>query len=101
MASTSSSSGDLRELVSSQGAATVYPSDDAILATLHQRFRADLPYSRIGAQHLVVVNPQKNLANTNDASAHEYEIRECLLAGVVVEALPALLPVPLGIHHPL
>lgn len=79
MASSSSSpavnSGDLVDLISSSGSATVYPSDDAILTVLQARFRADLPYTRINTSHLVAVNPYKALANTNDASAHEYEER--------------------------
>ncbi|KAJ7846265.1 glycosyltransferase family 2 protein [Mycena leptocephala] len=68
-------SGDLLDLVSSSGAATIYPNDDAILAVLHSRFRADLPYTRIGSTHLLVVNPLKTLASVNDASAKEYEER--------------------------
>ncbi|KAI0317932.1 chitin synthase-domain-containing protein [Amylostereum chailletii] len=80
MASSSTStsavaSGDLRDLVNSSGSVTVYPTDDAILAVLQSRFRADLPYARIGASHLVVINPYKSLANTNDNSAREYEER--------------------------
>lgn len=79
MASSSSSqavtTGDLTDLVSSSSSATVYPSDDTILSVLQARFRADLPYSRIGATNLVVVNPYKNLANVNDVSAKEYEDR--------------------------
>lgn len=68
-------SGDLVDLVSSSGTATIYPSDDAILAILQARFRADLPYTSIGATNLVVVNPYKTLANVNDISAKEYEDR--------------------------
>ncbi|KAG6877249.1 hypothetical protein C0993_009166 [Termitomyces sp. T159_Od127] len=68
-------SGDLVDLVSSSATATIYPSDDAILAVLQARFRADLPYTRIGATNLVVVNPYKTLANVNDISAKEYEER--------------------------
>ncbi|KAK0443981.1 glycosyltransferase family 2 protein [Desarmillaria tabescens] len=68
-------SGDLVDLVSSSGSATIYPSDDAILAVLQARFRADLPYTRVGASNLVVVNPYKTLANVNDISAKEYEER--------------------------
>ncbi|KAF7345448.1 Glycosyltransferase family 2 protein [Mycena venus] len=68
-------SGDLLDLVSSSGAATIYPNDDAVLAVLHSRFRADLPYTRIGSSHLLVVNPLKTLASVNDASAKEYEER--------------------------
>jgi chitin synthase len=44
----------------------IYLSDDAILAVLQARFRADLPYTRIGATNLVVVNSYKTLANVND-----------------------------------
>ncbi|THH18601.1 hypothetical protein EW146_g2427 [Bondarzewia mesenterica] len=77
MASSSSSpavhSGDLTDLVSSSASATVYPTDDAILAVLQARFRSDLPYTAINASHLVVLNPYKALANTNNASAKEYE----------------------------
>lgn len=68
-------SGDLTELVSSSASATIYPSDDAILHVLQARFRADLPYTRIGTSNLVVVNPYKTLANVNDVSAREYEER--------------------------
>ena len=80
MASTSSathavSSGDLADLVASTGSTTVYPSDETVLQVLQQRFRADLPYARIGASNLVVINPLKVLANTNNASAKEYEER--------------------------
>lgn len=68
-------SGDLVDLVSSSASATIYPNDDAILSALHARFRADLPYTRIGSSNLVVVNPYKTLASVNDASAKEYEER--------------------------
>ncbi|KAF8906646.1 glycosyltransferase family 2 protein [Mucidula mucida] len=68
-------SGDLVDLVSSTGAATIYPSDDAILTVLQARFRGDLPYTRVGASNLVVVNPYKTLANVNNISAKEYEDR--------------------------
>lgn len=78
MASTVSpavSSGDLIDLVASTEKTTIYPTDDAILNVLQGRFRADLPYTRIGALNLVVVNPLKTLANINDANAREYEER--------------------------
>ncbi|KIJ69713.1 glycosyltransferase family 2 protein [Hydnomerulius pinastri MD-312] len=68
-------SGDLVDLVSSSNSATIYPSDDAIVAVLNTRFRADLPYTRIGTTNLLVVNPYKTLANVNDISAKEYEER--------------------------
>lgn len=68
-------SGDLADLVSSSGAATIYPNDDAVLAVLQARFRADLAYSRIGTTNLVAVNPYKTLGSVNDASAREYEER--------------------------
>ncbi|KAH7887285.1 glycosyltransferase family 2 protein [Phlebopus sp. FC_14] len=67
--------GDLVDLISSSQSATVYPSDDAIVAVLNTRFRSDLPYSRIGTTNLVVVNPYKTLANVNDVNAKEYEER--------------------------
>lgn len=67
--------GDLLHLVSTSQSATVYPSDDAIVAVLNTRFRSDLPYSRIGTTNLLVVNPYKALANVNDNSAREYEER--------------------------
>ena len=69
------SSGDLVDLVSSSGSATIYPSDDVILAVLQARFRADLPYTRIGSSNLLVINPYKTLANVNYVSAKEYEER--------------------------
>jgi chitin synthase len=69
------SSGDLVDLVSSSGPATIYPSDNVILAVLQAQFRADLPYTRIGNSNLLVVNPYKTLANVNDVSAKEYEER--------------------------
>ncbi|KAH9939246.1 chitin synthase [Epithele typhae] len=68
-------SGDLTDLVSSSSSATVYPSDDTLLAVLQARFRSDLPYTRVGASNLIVVNPYKTLANVNDISAKEYEER--------------------------
>ena len=68
-------SGDLLDLVSSSATSTIYPTDDALLSALQARFRADLPYTRIGSTHLVVVNPYKSLASVNDASAKEYEER--------------------------
>jgi chitin synthase len=66
-------SGDLVDLVSSSGSATIYPSDDTILSVLQARFRADLPYTRIGAANLICINPYKTLANVNDVSAKDYE----------------------------
>ena len=77
MASSSSavSSGDLVDLVSTSASSTVYPTDDAILAVLNARFRSDNPYTRISTSNLVVVNPYKTLANTNEVSAKDYEER--------------------------
>ncbi len=69
------SSGDLVDLISASGSAKVYPSEDAVIAVLQTRFRADLPYSRVGTTNLISVNPYKTLANVNDASAKEYEER--------------------------
>lgn len=77
MASSSSAvlSGDLVDLVSTSASSTVYPTDDAILAVLNARFRSDNPYTRISTSNLVVVNPYKTLANTNEVSAKDYEER--------------------------
>ncbi|KAF7317673.1 Glycosyltransferase family 2 protein [Mycena kentingensis (nom. inval.)] len=75
MSTPAMASGDMLDLVSSSGAATIYPNDDAVLTVLHARFRADLPFTRIGATHLLVVNPLKTLPSVNDASAREYEER--------------------------
>ncbi|KAH7888944.1 glycosyltransferase family 2 protein [Phlebopus sp. FC_14] len=69
------SSGDLTDLVSASSSTTIHPTDDTVLAVLSARFRADLPYARIGSTGLVVINPCKTLANLNDASAKEYEER--------------------------
>jgi chitin synthase len=68
-------SGDLVDLVPNSSAATVHPTDDAVLQVLQASFRADRPYSRINSSSLIVVNPFKSLANTNDNSAKEYEER--------------------------
>ena len=48
------SSGNLVDLVSSSGSATIYPSDNVILAVLQARFRADLPYTGIGSSTLIL-----------------------------------------------
>jgi len=68
-------SGDLGDLVSSSGAATIYPTDDALLSVLHARFRGDLPYTRLSSTHLLAVNPHKTLGHLSDASAQEYADR--------------------------
>jgi chitin synthase len=68
-------SGDLVDIVSSSASTVVYPTDDAILQVLQASFRVDRPYFRINTSHLVVVNPYKSLANTNDNTAKEYEER--------------------------
>ncbi|KAG6375563.1 glycosyltransferase family 2 protein [Boletus reticuloceps] len=67
--------GDLTDLFFVSSPAQVHLTDDAILAVLSARFRADLPYARIGSTTLVVINPLKTLAIVNDASAKEYEER--------------------------
>jgi len=69
------SSGDLVDLVSTSASTTIYPTDDAILTVLNARFRSDNPYTRISTSNLVVVNPYKTLANTNEVSAKDYEER--------------------------
>jgi chitin synthase len=63
---------DLVSLVSATAQTTVYPSDDAVLSFLQQRFRVELPYTRLGASTLVVLNPLRTLANLSDASADAY-----------------------------
>lgn len=82
-------SGDLVDLVSASTSATVHPSDDTILSVLQARFRQDLPYSRIGASNLVVVNPYKALANVNDISAQEYEERSYKDTSLPLPGAPA------------
>ncbi|KAG1871344.1 glycosyltransferase family 2 protein [Suillus subalutaceus] len=75
LVSQAASSGELTDLVLSSTPATVHPTDDSILSVLTARFRADLPYTRLGSTNLVVVNPYKTLASVNDANAKEYEER--------------------------
>ncbi|KAJ7233069.1 glycosyltransferase family 2 protein [Mycena rebaudengoi] len=60
----------------------------------YSRFRADLPYTRIGSTHLLVVNPLKTLASVNDASAREYE--ECCYKDTSLPAIDS--PKPLQPH---
>jgi len=67
---------DVTLLIKSQGGATLFPSDDLLLSLLHQRFRSDLPYTRLSSSTLLVVNPLKTLANLNDASARDYKESE-------------------------
>ncbi|KZO98083.1 glycosyltransferase family 2 protein [Calocera viscosa TUFC12733] len=64
---------DLTELVSATSSSKVYPSEDAVVQALHTRFRADYPYTNLGSSSLVVVNPFKVLASSNDANARAYE----------------------------
>ena len=59
---------DLIQLLSN----TTAPSEDEIVTTLQARFKNDLPYTRLSSSSLVVVNPNKPLGCTNDASAKEY-----------------------------
>ncbi|KAL9934758.1 hypothetical protein V8E36_006533 [Tilletia maclaganii] len=66
---------DLVNLISTNANATVYPSDDALLSTFQQRFRADTPYTNLSSSNLVVLNPFRTLANLNDASAEQYRKR--------------------------
>ena len=67
---------NLTELVStSSSTTTVYPNEDTLVAILNARFRADLPYARLGETSLVIINPLKNLGNINDISSKEYEDR--------------------------
>ncbi|OCH89984.1 chitin synthase [Obba rivulosa] len=90
--SQAATSGDLIDLVSSSTSATVYPSDDSILSVLQARFRQDLPYTRVGASHLVVVNPYKALSNVNDASAKDYEEQSYKDTSLPLPGSPAPLP---------
>ena len=74
---------DLVELVgSSNGPGTgaagsvqahTLPSNDAVLAALHQRYKADLCYTLCGPSQLVVVNPLQISQDLGDASARDYE----------------------------
>ncbi|CAG8549614.1 9528_t:CDS:2 [Diversispora eburnea] len=48
------------------------PTEDDVLNLLYARFKSDLPYTRLNASSLVVVNPNKPLESMNDASAKEY-----------------------------
>lgn len=49
------------------------PSSEAILTTLQQRYKAELPYIYAGATNLVAVNPLRILPDLSDASATRYE----------------------------
>ncbi|KAG9288075.1 hypothetical protein G9A89_017670 [Geosiphon pyriformis] len=60
---------DLTQLLSSFAGA---PSDEEVIQLLATRFKADLPYTRINASTLVVVNPLKPLECMNDATAKDY-----------------------------
>ncbi|KAG2177395.1 hypothetical protein INT44_007906 [Umbelopsis vinacea] len=48
------------------------PTDESIVSVLHMRFKRDLPYTRIGAHHLIVVNTYKPVESLNDASLNQY-----------------------------
>lgn len=47
-------------------------TEDSIVSALHMRFKRDLPYTRIGAHHLIVVNTYKPMESLNDASLNQY-----------------------------
>ncbi|CAO1634865.1 unnamed protein product [Sympodiomycopsis kandeliae] len=70
--SASGAPSDLTNLINAQASQISLPSEDTITSALQQRFRADLPYSRISSTTLLVVNPIRTLANLNDASAEDY-----------------------------
>ena len=70
--SASGAPADLVNLINAQASQVMLPTDDTIVSALQQRFRADLPYARISATSLLVVNPLRTLANLNDASAEDY-----------------------------
>lgn len=63
---------DLTYLITNTSGSITPPSEDAITGALQQRFKRDLPYTRIGANTLVVVNPYKILEQLNDAALNEY-----------------------------
>lgn len=63
---------DLTTLASSSDAP---PSSQEVVSTLQQRLRSELPYTRLSSSTLLVVNPLRNLANLNDASAEDYRQR--------------------------
>ncbi|RUS12591.1 hypothetical protein BC937DRAFT_87461 [Endogone sp. FLAS-F59071] len=63
---------DLTYLITNTSGSIASPSEDAITGALQQRFKRDLPYTRIGASTLVVVNPYKILEQLNDAALNEY-----------------------------
>ena len=73
--SASGAPSDLTSLVNPQANPPTSPSEEVLTTALQQRFRADLPYTRISATSLVVVNPLRTLANLNDASAEEYRTK--------------------------
>ncbi|RHZ75834.1 hypothetical protein Glove_209g12 [Diversispora epigaea] len=63
---------DLIQLLSPNNTTTTSPTEDDILNLLYARFKSDLPYTRLNASSLVIVNPNKPLESMNDASAKEY-----------------------------
>jgi chitin synthase len=92
--SAATASGDLAELAVPRQGVTTHPSDDHVLAVLQARFRQDQPYTAIGTQNLVVVNPNKALSSSNDASAREYEDRAYRDTQLPLAGTPALQPHP-------
>ncbi|KAL1924552.1 uncharacterized protein VTP21DRAFT_4206 [Calcarisporiella thermophila] len=58
----------LHNFSSSSGA----PTDDQVCSLLQSRLRRDIPYTRVGANTLVVVNPYKPLELMNNAYAQQY-----------------------------
>ena len=63
---------DRVDLIQLLNASSGPPSDEDVVQLLSARYKADLPYTRINASTLVVVNPQKPLECMNDATAKEY-----------------------------
>lgn len=47
-------------------------TEESIVSALHMRFKRDLPYTRIGSHHLIVVNTYKPTESLNDASLNQY-----------------------------
>jgi chitin synthase len=49
-----------------------HPTEEVIASALHLRFKRNLPYTRLGPHHLIVVNCYKPIESLNDASLCQY-----------------------------
>lgn len=86
MSSTASKVQDLLELVvthrttspTSDGrgdgtsSSAALPSSEQVLNLLSTRFKAELPYAYLGAQHLIATNPERVLEDLNERWAERY-----------------------------